>query len=71
MMQQWAVNSLIFVVSRQLPTEATGVRTRGKSCGICGGQGGTGAGFLRVHRFPLPLISPTAPHSSLAIIRDW
>jgi hypothetical protein len=35
------------------------------SCGICGGQSGTGAGFLRVLRFPLPIPIPlTAPHSS-------
>jgi hypothetical protein len=35
------------------------------SCGICGGQSGTGADVLRVLRFPLPiLIPPSAPHSS-------
>jgi hypothetical protein len=28
-------------------------------------------GFLQVLRFPLPLITPTAPHSSSSIIRDW
>jgi hypothetical protein len=31
---------------------------------ICGGQSGTGAGFLRVLRFPLPSIPSTAQHSS-------
>jgi hypothetical protein len=39
---------------------------------ICGGQSGTGVGFLRVLRFPLPiLIPPTAPHSLSSIIRGW
>jgi hypothetical protein len=33
------------------------------SCGLCGGQSGTGAGFLQVLPFPLPLIPPTVPHS--------
>jgi hypothetical protein len=34
-------------------------------CEICGGQSGSEAGFLRVFRFPLPiLIPPTASHSS-------
>jgi hypothetical protein len=28
------------------------------ACGVCGGQSGTGAGFLRVLRFPLPNIPP-------------
>jgi hypothetical protein len=46
-------------VSCRLPTVATCVRSQVKSCGICGGQIDTGAGFLRVLRFSLPLI----PHS--------
>jgi hypothetical protein len=34
-----------------------------RSCGICGGRSGTGAGFLRVRGFPLPIrITPTAKH---------
>jgi hypothetical protein len=38
------------------------VRSQVRSCRICGEQSGTGAGFLRVLRFPLPiLIPPTAP----------
>jgi hypothetical protein len=58
-------------VSRWLPTAAARVRAQVRTCGICGGQSGAGAGFLRVLRFPLPiLILPTAPHSS-SIIRCW
>jgi hypothetical protein len=49
-------------VSRWLPTAAARVRSQVRSCGICGGQSGSGAGFLRVLQFPLPiLILPTAP----------
>jgi hypothetical protein len=44
-------------VSRRLPTAAARVR----SCGICGGQSGTVVGLLRVLRFPLPSIPPSAP----------
>jgi hypothetical protein len=42
------------------------VRTQVRSCGICGGQSGTGA------RFPLPILNPlTAPPSSQSIVRGW
>jgi hypothetical protein len=33
-------------------------------CGICGGQSGTAAGFLRVLRCPLPIIIPPNSPSS-------
>jgi hypothetical protein len=52
-------------VSRWLPTVAAQVRTQVRSCGIRGGQSGTGAGFLRVLRSPLPILIPlAAPHLS-------
>jgi hypothetical protein len=58
-------------VSLPLPTAATRVQDHVRPCGFCGGQSGTGAGFLRVFRFTLPiLIPPNAPHSSY-IIRGW
>jgi hypothetical protein len=38
-------------VSRLLPTAAARVRARVRSCGICGGQSGSAAGFLRVFGF--------------------
>jgi hypothetical protein len=58
--------------SRWLPTVAARFRAQVKSRGICDGQNGTEAGFLRVFRFPLPiLIPPTAPHSSSSISRGW
>jgi hypothetical protein len=55
--------------SRYLLTEAAQVRGKVRSYGICGRQSGTGAGFLWVLRFPLPLIPPTAPYPSSSIIR--
>jgi hypothetical protein len=45
--------------SRRLPTAAVTVRSRVKSCGICDVPSGTEEGFLRVLRFPLPLIHYT------------
>jgi hypothetical protein len=60
-------------VSRWLPTAAARVRARVRSCEICGGQNGTGAGLLRVLRLPLPIRIPLiAPQSSSSsIIWDW
>jgi hypothetical protein len=49
-------------VSRWLPTAAARVRVRA-ACGVCGGQSGIWAGFLRVRRFPLPIIPPISPSS--------
>jgi hypothetical protein len=45
-------------VSRLLPIATARFRARFRSCGICGGQSGTGAGFLRVVLFPLPIFIP-------------
>jgi hypothetical protein len=54
------------------PTAAARVRARVWSCGICGGQCGAGADFLRVLRFPLPIfIPPIAPQSPSSIIWSW
>jgi hypothetical protein len=46
------------------PTAAARVRVRAKHVGVSGGQSGTGAGFLRILRFPLPIIIPTTSASS-------
>jgi hypothetical protein len=71
----WAL--LLLLIYKELSPDpasdyaAARARSQVRSCGICAGQSGTGAGFLRVLRFPLPiLIPPTTPHSS-AVIRGW
>jgi hypothetical protein len=52
------------VVSRWLPTASARFRVRVWSSGICGGQSGAWAGFLRVLRFPLLIfIQPNFPSS--------
>jgi hypothetical protein len=57
-----SLSAIAQAVSGWLPTAAARVRSRVWSSGICGGQSGTEAGFLRVLRFPLPiLIEPIAP----------
>jgi hypothetical protein len=59
-------------VSRRLPTAAARVRALVWLCGICGGQSGAGAGFLRVLRFPPPIfIPPIAPQSPSSVIWGW
>jgi hypothetical protein len=62
----WTGRAIAQAVSRRLPTAAARVRSQVRSCGICGGQSGTEADFLRVLQFP-----PTPPHSSSSIIRSW
>jgi hypothetical protein len=54
-------------VSLWFPTSATRA-----ACRVCGGQSGTGAGFLRVLRFPLTIFIPSiSPQSPSNIIRGW
>jgi hypothetical protein len=57
------------VVHRVL-TAAARIRSQIQSCGICCGQSGTGAGFLSVLRFPLPIIIPPNSPDSF-IICGW
>jgi ribosomal protein S14 len=61
---QWRVldRAAAQAVSRWFPTAAARVRIRA-ACGVCGGQSGIGAGFLRVLRFPLAIIPPFCPSS--------
>jgi hypothetical protein len=48
------------------------VRARVWLRGICGGQSGAAAGFLRVLPFSLPIfIPPISPRSPSSIIRGW
>jgi hypothetical protein len=61
--EEYLGRAVIQAVSRWLPTFVARVCGRA-ACGICGGQSGTEAGFLRVLRFPLPIIiSQISPSS--------
>jgi hypothetical protein len=50
-------------VNRWFPTAAARVLIRA-AFWVCDGQSGTGAGFLRILRFPLPIIIPPISPSS-------
>jgi hypothetical protein len=58
----WLTPPQAQVVSHWLPTTVAWVRVRA-ACGVCGVQSDTGAGFLWVLRFPLPIIPPISPSS--------
>jgi hypothetical protein len=47
-------------LSALVSTAAARIQSQVRSCGVCGGQSDTGAGFLRVLRFPLAVITPRA-----------
>jgi hypothetical protein len=51
-------------VSRWFSSASARIRIQVMSCEICGEKIGTGAGFLRVLPFPLPIIPRTVLHSS-------
>jgi hypothetical protein len=53
-------------VSCRLPTSPARVRSQVRLCEICGGRSDSGAGFLPVLRFPLPVLIPPTPYSSSA-----
>jgi hypothetical protein len=55
----WEGRAITQAVSLRLPTAAAWVQSHVRSCGICSGQSGIGEDFLRVLRFPLPILIPT------------
>jgi hypothetical protein len=57
--------ALAQAVSRQLPTAAACVRSQVRSCGTCGGQSGTGAGYIRALPFHLPITLIITYHPGL------
>jgi hypothetical protein len=63
------IRAIAQAVSSLFPTAAARIRSQVRLCGICGGQSGTGAGLLRVFRFPLP-IPPTAPSTLYSVYTD-
>jgi hypothetical protein len=57
-------------LSRRLPTAAARVRTQVRQRGICGGLSGNGTGFLRVLRFPLPILIPPTAGTISQLVAD-
>jgi hypothetical protein len=43
----------------------------GMASGICGGQSGVGAGFLRVLRFPLPTSKSSQSPGAGTVGQEW
>jgi hypothetical protein len=53
-------------VNRRLHTAAARIRVQFNSCGICGGQSGTGTGFLRVLQFTCQFLFHLLFHTHLS-----
>jgi hypothetical protein len=70
---QFPMRSLEFSIYLILPAALRPWgRPQVRSCAICRGQSGSGAGFLRLLRLPLQIfIPPTAPQSPSSIIWRW
>jgi hypothetical protein len=69
LVKQECDSAVALAVSSRLPTSVAQVQAQMRACGV---QTGTGAGFLRVLQFFLPIIPPTAPNSTSPIInRGW
>jgi hypothetical protein len=58
-------------VSNQLLTLAARVLSEVSSCGICGRQSDTGAGFHKVFLFPLSILIAQNATILSSVIRDW
>jgi hypothetical protein len=60
--------SNISFIARNTATVTDRILSKVKSCWIYGGQSCTEAGYLRILRFPLPvLLPPAAPHSLIIL----